>query len=137
MTPEQAEEFAGRTGVDALAVAIGSVHGMTAILVHLDLALLDRIAAVVSIPLVPHGAARARGGRGTACRRAGMAKVNFNAELRRGYLDALFSGADPESDDVVAVQRGVRSRVSSRWRPRSWRSPPAGIPTVDTNNGGL
>ena len=54
--PAEAAEFVARTGVDALAVAVGNVHGLTSTPVSLDL---DRLAAIreaVPVPLVLHGA---------------------------------------------------------------------------------
>ena len=54
--PDQAAEFAERTGVDALAVAVGNVHGFTPVPVRLDLERLRAIAAATPVPLVLHGA---------------------------------------------------------------------------------
>jgi ketose-bisphosphate aldolase len=104
-SPEAAAEFAQRTGVDALAVAIGSVHGISDQPVHLDLSLLDRIARVVAVPLVLHGASGLDDAELRAAVRGGVAKVNFNAELRRAYLGALRGAIDDGSDDVVGAQR--------------------------------
>jgi ketose-bisphosphate aldolase len=104
-SPEAAAEFAERTGVDALAVAIGSVHGISDHPIHLDLDLLDRIAQVVSIPLVLHGASGLDEDELRAAVRMGIAKVNFNADLRRAYLGALREAIDPlGGDDVVRAQ---------------------------------
>ena len=74
-SPEAAAEFVERTGVDALAVAIGSVHGISDHPIHLDLDLLGRIAEVVSIPLVLHGA--------SGSRRRGAAQSRSEAESPR------------------------------------------------------
>jgi ketose-bisphosphate aldolase len=107
-SPEAAAEFAERTGVDALAVAIGSVHGISDHPIHLDLDLLDRIAQVVSIPLVLHGASGLDEEELRVAVRRGIAKVNFNADLRRAYLGALREAIDFTSgDDVVAAQRAA------------------------------
>jgi tagatose 1,6-diphosphate aldolase GatY/KbaY len=106
-SPDAAAEFTGRTGVDALAIAIGSVHGISDRPVHLDLSLLDRIARVVPVPLVLHGASGLDAGELRAAVRGGVAKVNFNAELRRAYLGALRRVIDDGSDDIVAGQRAA------------------------------
>ena len=103
-SPARAEEFVGLTGVDALAVAVGSVHGMTEEPVHLDLALLGEIAAVVPVPLVLHGASGLDDRELTGAVRRGMAKVNFNTELRRGYLTAIRASSATSGDDVVSLQ---------------------------------
>jgi ketose-bisphosphate aldolase len=102
--PEQAADFAHATGVDALAVAIGTVHGFTTRPVHVDLERLDRIAAVTPVPLVLHGASGLPDHDVQAAVRAGMAKVNINAELRRAYLDALAWALAEGGDDIAALQ---------------------------------
>ena len=53
--PEQALDFAQRTGVDALAVAIGTAHGTYKEKPKLDISRLARIAQIVPAPLVLHG----------------------------------------------------------------------------------
>ncbi len=75
--------------------------------VHLDLGLLDRIAVVVPIPLVLHGASGLEDVELRAAVRSGVAKVNFNAELRRAYLGALGRGIEGAGDDIVRVQRAA------------------------------
>jgi ketose-bisphosphate aldolase len=107
-SPEAAAEFVERTGVDALAVAIGSVHGISDHPIHLDLDLLGQIAQVVPIPLVLHGASGLDDKELQAAVRIGIAKVNFNADLRRAYLGALRDAIDSQGgDDVVAAQRAA------------------------------
>ncbi|MGL1273929.1 class II fructose-bisphosphate aldolase, partial [Vibrio parahaemolyticus] len=54
--PQQAREFVARTGIDSLAVAIGTAHGMYAAEPKLDFERLAEIRALVDIPLVLHGA---------------------------------------------------------------------------------
>jgi ketose-bisphosphate aldolase len=106
-SPESAAEFAERTRVDALAVAIGSVHGLSEHPVHLDLDLLNRIAAVVPVPLVLHGASGLEEAELRGAVRGGMAKVNFNAELRRAHLGALRQLINDPGDDLVRMQRAA------------------------------
>jgi len=76
--PEQAAEFAAQTGVDALAVAVGTVHGFTSRPGHVNLARLERIAALTPVPLVLHGASGLPERELLAAVRCGMAKVNIN-----------------------------------------------------------
>ena len=59
--PQEAKEFAERTGVTSLAVAIGTAHGFYAGTPVLDKERLSEIRAVVDIPLVLHGASRPDG----------------------------------------------------------------------------
>lgn len=53
--PEEARVFVADSGVDALAVAIGSAHAMTTRTATLDHALLKRLSAALDVPLVLHG----------------------------------------------------------------------------------
>jgi len=102
--PAQAAEFVQRTGVDALAAAVGTVHGFTATPVHIDFARLRAIAAAVDVPLVLHGASGLDAAELRAAVAAGIAKVNINAELRRGYLGALRGALNGGGDDVPRLQ---------------------------------
>ncbi len=69
--PDDVERFVAETGVDFLAVAIGTAHGIYQGEPQLDLELLDEIAARVEIPLVMHGG-------------SGLAKEQFQAAIGRG-----------------------------------------------------
>jgi fructose-bisphosphate aldolase class II/tagatose 1,6-diphosphate aldolase GatY/KbaY len=100
--PVQAAEFAARTGVDALAVAVGNVHGFTPDPVRLDLDRLRAIAAVCSAPLVLHGASGLPEEDLLGAVAAGVVKVNVNAELRRAHVAALDADV---GDDIRALQR--------------------------------
>ena len=79
--PGQAARFVQCTGIDALAVSIGTVHGMYKGTPRINVEVLKKIAAAVSIPLVLHG------GSGTPeeivreCIRQGIAKINVNTEI--------------------------------------------------------
>ncbi|OQA01254.1 MAG: D-tagatose-1,6-bisphosphate aldolase subunit GatY [Planctomycetes bacterium ADurb.Bin412] len=87
--PEEAAEYVKQTGVDALAVGIGTVHGFYKSRPNIRLDLLKRIAEKVSIPLVLHG------GSGTPdeiVREAislGIAKINICTELVAAYNDTM------------------------------------------------
>lgn len=87
--PQQAKEFVERTGVNSLAVAIGTAHGLYKGTPKLEFDLLREIRKVVSIPLVLHGAS---GVPDDAVRQAialGICKVNFATELRIAYSDGV------------------------------------------------
>ncbi len=87
--PARAEEFVQRTGVDALAVAVGNVHGLTAEPRTLDLARLEAIRDRVGVPLVLHGASGLPETELVAAIDLGVAKINVNTELRQAFLAAL------------------------------------------------
>lgn len=85
--PEVAKEFVDRTGVDCLAVAVGTAHGAYTGEPHLDFERLRAIRAKVSVPLVLHG------GSGTGeenLRRAakeGVTKINISTDLLRAGVE--------------------------------------------------
>jgi fructose/tagatose bisphosphate aldolase len=105
--PAQAAEFAARTGVDALAVAVGTVHGFTNVPVTLDLDRLRRIAALTPTPLVLHGSSGLPDADLKAAVAAGVVKVNINAEVRRAYLGVLAAAFADSDDDIPRIQERV------------------------------
>lgn len=111
--PQQAAEFVAATGVDALAVAVGNVHGFTKHPVRLDLERLAAIHEAVPVPLVLHGASGLPVEELHGALARGVAKVNVNAELRRAYLEAVrvtLPSALPGSD-VVSLWAAGRDAV--------------------------
>lgn len=87
--PQEAKEFVERTGVDSLAVAIGTAHGFYVGDPKLDKARLDEIKKLVSIPLVLHGASGVSDADVADCIRRGICKVNFATDLRVAYTDGV------------------------------------------------
>lgn len=87
--PEQAAEFVAATKVDALAVSIGTVHGMYKGTPRIDVGVLKKIAAVVDIPLVLHGGSGTPEGIVQECIRNGIAKINVNTEISMYTVDKL------------------------------------------------
>lgn len=89
--PEQAADFVRRTGVDALAVCIGNVHGRYRKPPDLDFDRLDMLRRSLATPLVLHGTS---GLPDDMIRRAialGVCKFNVNTELREAGLQAARS----------------------------------------------
>ncbi|WP_328871443.1 class II fructose-bisphosphate aldolase [Streptomyces sp. NBC_00287] len=112
--PAQAAEFVAETDVDALAVAVGNVHGFTATPVRLDLDRLSEISSANPVPLVLHGASGLPEPQLKAALTRGVAKINVNAELRRAYLQAVqaeLPKAIPGSD-VVSIWSAGRDAVT-------------------------
>lgn len=79
--PAEAERFVTRTGVDGLAVAVGSSHAMLTRDAALDLGLLGRIRAAVDVPLVLHGSSGVSDDGIGAAIAAGITKVNVATQL--------------------------------------------------------
>ncbi|WP_347354502.1 class II fructose-bisphosphate aldolase, partial [Intrasporangium sp.] len=75
--PGDAAQFVADTGVDALAVAVGSSHAMVERTARLDTELIGRIRDAVPVPLVLHGSSGVDDDGLAAAVRAGMTKVNI------------------------------------------------------------
>lgn len=100
--PADARRFVEATGVDALAVSVGNVHGIPTAPVNLALDRLAEIGDAVQIPLVLHGASGLPDTEIRAAIDLGVAKINVNTEVRRAYLDALRSTlCASASDDLT------------------------------------
>jgi tagatose 1,6-diphosphate aldolase GatY/KbaY len=111
----QAEDLVEATGVDALAVAVGNVHGFSAAPPRIDLERLAALRDRVRVPLVLHGASGLPDDLLLACVGLGVAKVNVNAELRRAFLAAV-EGALPAAVadvDVTAPLAAGRDAVAA------------------------
>lgn len=96
--PDVAADFVAQTGVDALAVSIGNVHGIPSEPVVLDLDLLERIAERCDVPLVLHGASGLDDDQVLAAIGLGVAKINVNTELRRALRQGLTEAARDRDD---------------------------------------
>jgi tagatose 1,6-diphosphate aldolase GatY/KbaY len=99
--PDQALEFVKKTGIDSLAVAIGTAHGLYTATPKLDFERLAEIRQRVDIPLVLHGAS---GLPAEDIRKAislGICKVNVATELKIAFSDALkaYLVAHPDASD--------------------------------------
>lgn len=87
--PLEAKEFVERTGVDSLAIAIGTAHGMYKGEPKLDLDRLSAIREVVSVPLVLHGGSGIPDSKVQEAIRRGICKVNYATELRIAYTNGV------------------------------------------------
>lgn len=83
--PEEAKKFVEATGVDSLAVAIGTAHGVYSGTPKLDVERLSEIRKVVSIPLVLHGTSGVPDDAVSECIQRGMCKVNYATDLRIAF----------------------------------------------------
>ncbi|MFI5685335.1 ketose-bisphosphate aldolase [Streptomyces sp. NPDC051636] len=117
--PVEARSFVAGTGVDALAVAIGSVHAMTTRTAALDHDLLKRLSAAVPVPLVLHGSSGVPDEGLVAAVGGGIAKVNVGTALNMAMTGAIrdFLAAHPEAVDsreYLSVGREAMAREVAR-----------------------
>jgi len=98
--PDEAAEYAAATGIDALAVAVGSSHAMLTRDALLDLELIARIRNAVEVPLVLHGSSGVPDGMLTAAVTAGLTKINIATQLNKVFTHAV---REYLARDAVAV----------------------------------
>ncbi len=107
--PAEAATFTADTGVDALAVAVGTSHAMTTRRAILDTDLIGALRAAVPVPLVLHGSSGVPDDGLAAAVRAGITKVNIatqlNKMLTREVRAALHADVDLV-DPRVYLNRG-------------------------------
>ncbi|MCI6430123.1 MAG: class II fructose-bisphosphate aldolase [Oliverpabstia sp.] len=118
--PQQAKEFVERTGVDSLAVAIGTAHGFYVGTPVLDKERLTEIRQVVDIPLVLHGASGLSDEDVRDCVKRGICKVNFATELRAAYTAAgkKLIEEKPETIDPKALGKVGMAAVTELVKGR-------------------
>ncbi len=89
--PDEAQQFVADTGVDALAVAVGSSHAMTSRTAHLDDALITALHARLPVPLVLHGSSGVPAAELRRAVAAGITKVNIGTALNVALTAAVRS----------------------------------------------
>ncbi|MFJ4828490.1 ketose-bisphosphate aldolase [Streptomyces sp. NPDC088747] len=117
--PAEARTFVADSGVDGLAVAIGSAHAMTSRTAALDHALLKRLTAALDVPLVLHGSSGVLDDELSAAVEGGIAKVNIGTALNLAMTTAIreFLAAHPEAVDsrkYLGVGREAMTRAVAR-----------------------
>jgi len=117
--PDEAARFVAETGVDALAVAVGSSHAMTERVAAIDLELIARLRGRVPVPLVLHGSSGVSDELIARGIRAGLTKINVSTHLNarftgavRRYLDEHPAAVD--SRQYLAAGRDAVEREAAR-----------------------
>ncbi len=130
--PAEAAAFVAATGVDALAVAVGSSHAMSARTAALDFDLIARLRSAVPVPLVLHGSSGVADEDLRKAVSAGITKINIGTLLNvrftgavRTYLAADEVVTDPRrylAPARVAVSDAVAAMIAAiDWRT-GWRA---------------
>ncbi|MFN2340746.1 MAG: class II fructose-1,6-bisphosphate aldolase [Halanaerobium sp.] len=83
--PDQAKEFVEATGVDALAIAIGTAHGVYVGEPELDFERLDKIKQLIDMPVVLHGASGISAEDLRTGVKYGVNKVNVNTAFQQAF----------------------------------------------------
>ena len=111
--PSEAKEFVDRTGIDSLAVAIGTAHGIYKGEPHVDVERLKEIREVVDIPLVLHGTSGVPDDTVRKCVAAGICKVNYATDLRIAFSNGVQKvlAEDPDIFDPKKYGQAGRDEV--------------------------
>ncbi|MFD7689674.1 ketose-bisphosphate aldolase [Streptomyces sp. NPDC059781] len=114
--PGRARAFVADSGVDALAVAIGTTHAMTTRTAALDHTLLERLVTTLDVPLVLHGSSGLPDDELAAAVTGGIAKVNVGTALNIAMTGAIreFLTAHPgavDSRGYLTVGREAMTRA--------------------------
>lgn len=99
--PDQALDFVEKTGVDALAVAIGTAHGLYRRKPTIDIDRLIAIRKKVSVPLVLHGGSDTPEDKLLSSIDHGIAKININSDLKAAFTRSLRSSLSNAPDDIA------------------------------------
>lgn len=99
--PDEAVNYVADTGVDALAVAVGSSHAMTDRTAALDHGLIAALRDAVPVPLVLHGSSGVPDGEIRRAVAAGMVKINVGTALNTAFTGAVreYLAAHPATVD--------------------------------------
>ncbi|MEA2067205.1 MAG: class II fructose-bisphosphate aldolase [Thermotogota bacterium] len=87
--PKAAKSFYEKTNVDALAVAIGTVHGMQKQEAKLRFDLAERISELVDVPLVLHGSSGVKDEEMKQIIKTKFSKINIGTRLKKAYADGI------------------------------------------------
>lgn len=87
--PQEAQEFAEKTKVDALAIAVGNIHGMRTREAEIDIPRIEKIRKLTNIPLVLHGASGIPDESVKQAIKAGISKINIDTEIRKAFVRGI------------------------------------------------
>ena len=98
--PEEAKEFVERTGVDALAVSIGTAHGQYKGTPELDFPRLEKIRSMVNVPIVLHGSSGVPDEAIKEAIKRGVRKVNIDTNIREAFVQACRDVLDKDAKEI-------------------------------------
>jgi len=106
----EAKRFVDETGVDALAIAIGTAHGIYAAQPQISFDTIEACTKAMGAPLVMHGATGVGDADMQRAVRGGIRKINFFSGLLKGGMDEVRSRTRIEENDFLAFNQSLHDR---------------------------
>jgi fructose-bisphosphate aldolase class II len=101
--PAEAVEFVKRTGIDALAIAFGNIHGRYKGKPDINLGLVREIANIIDIPLVMHGASGLTFDYYKKIIDSGISKINYFSAMCRGIYGQMKEFLKTSGEDAFCI----------------------------------
>ena len=110
-TPQEAKDFVDRTGVDALAIAVGTAHGAYKLPPKLDFDRIRTIARTVPTPLVLHGGSGLTDTDFRKAIEAGISKVNIFTDINIAAVESAMAHFTSMGKGIIDLLPSVRDAV--------------------------
>ncbi len=110
-TPQEAKDFVDRTGVDALAIAVGTAHGAYKLPPKLDFERIRTIARTVPTPLVLHGGSGLTDADFRKAIEAGISKVNIFTDINIAAVESAMAHFTSMGKGIIDLLPSVRDAV--------------------------
>lgn len=116
--PDDASRFVKESGIDALACAFGTAHGIYLEKPHLDFARIVKIKSVVNIPIVMHGGSGVSEEDYVKAIRCGVRKINYYTYMAKAGGDAVRAMTDKTffHDAAIEAERAMKENVMAAMR---------------------
>jgi ketose-bisphosphate aldolase len=102
--PEKAVEFQKRTGIDSLAVAIGTKHGLYKGVVSLDFERLSKIMKITDFPIIIHGCSDLPEKDLKEIISLGPSKMNISTEIKHVFLDSMKKYLEENNNEYEPIK---------------------------------
>lgn len=116
--PAQAKDFVDKTGVDALAIAVGTAHGAYKLPPKLDFERIKTIAHIIDVPLVLHGGSGLKDEDFKKAIHCGISKVNIFTDINIAAVEAEFRAFEYMEKGIIdlvpAAVQAVKSEVQKK-----------------------
>ncbi|MDH5182728.1 MAG: class II fructose-bisphosphate aldolase [Gammaproteobacteria bacterium] len=109
---DEAKEFVSHTGIDALAIAVGTAHGIYTQSPHISFETIRDVKSVTDVPLVMHGATGVTDDDIRASVNSGIRKINFFSGLLQCAMDQVRGHNECDNNDYLAF----KARQTVAWQ---------------------